>query len=1050
MPVNAGTAYVKIEPDFSSFHAQVREQVKPVTQDVRMQVDQTSMRGATKAVNEHVTSLHSALGGVLSQSKVYQGLRSTITGTTAALIGGGGLVEGLVAAVKAGSAEETAMARLGKAVSNAGISWKGHREEIETWIKSTARAKGFMDTDLSNAFANMIRTTGNVAEAQTLLNDAMDISRTKGVDLASAQSLLARVYNGSYTGLKRLGIAITPVTTAHDALAAATSTATEAQKKQISALEAVKHRTTDQQAELDKLRATTTKATDEQKAHAKSLDTTATRTEALGLIQQKFGGQAAVYANTSAGHYARLKVSFDQILETIGKSLLPTLDKLSVKGVKLAADFQKHWPEIQQDIKDVVQPLKDVASAVFGFIKANPEIAKTAISFGLIAAAAVKLKESVLGRSIGVLLNFAGGLGRVGVPGIGGGAAGGRDDSDDARRRDGGRRDGRRQGCRRCRWPRRPRRRRWRRWRRWPQRRCGVHGREGRGDESAFAGRWRGQGRPGARRDGTGHRRVRHDPLSDGRQRHRRRHGQGVQEHRQRRRDRRRDRHAVRPGGRARGRCCRSARRRRQDVRPRPREDRVQAVRRRGHERHARRGRRVDQSGGSQGSRPVREGAAAARRRSDRPNRAAGHRARAAQSMPPTPGLNEPTSDPKENARQWNEAWNQRFKAAYTYGKQTAQLYQAGYDAVRYKTPQTFVAWMHDMEARLKNAPKTAQQSGARSMLLYAQSLISGGKLPKSAMGGVIRDVERQYPGLDTYLKVHSLDTAKAVAHNYDFAQARKNTHATINDIKNQWGLGKLGVTGEAKDTTRDVLKEADFLHTQMRSKTKATRIAATDEWRQLKKDSIQLAVDAKNGMLLNAIQNRDGNDKAYKSLRDRVQGHLKQIPEDAKASTSKTRDQLVGQTGKNILASVGIFGNFASNVQEAVKSGALNTQQAADKIGSAVNRQLQAFGQKPIPGLVSKAGQAAWNNWWKGMQGMTVGSGGTPSASNLQNGWIRGGRPVPVRPTERAGLRLDSAERRRHRHRRGARRDCCRLHSPSARRAGHAVRARGRSDRLV
>ena len=276
-------------------------------------------------------------------------------GTTAALVGGGGLVEAIVESAKAGAAQETAIARLGKAVTNAGISWKGHREEVEKWIESTARAKGFMDTDLSNAYANMIRTTGSVTEAQTLLNDAMDISRTKGVDLSWAQSLLARVYNGSYMGLKRFGIAITPVTTAQEALKTATAHLNAEQKHQIDLIRErtcrrTRRRRHRQDQGVDEQRDRRREGARQGAGHVGHAD------EALRLIQQKFGGQAATYARTTSGHYARLKVSLDQVEETIGKALLPTLDHLATKGVKAAGDFQKHWPEIKQDINGRHRP----------------------------------------------------------------------------------------------------------------------------------------------------------------------------------------------------------------------------------------------------------------------------------------------------------------------------------------------------------------------------------------------------------------------------------------------------------------------------------------------------------------------------------------------------------------------------------------------------------------------------------------------------------------------------------------------------------------------
>jgi flagellar hook-basal body complex protein FliE len=78
--------------------------------------------------------------------------------------------------------------------------------------------------------------------------------------------LLARVYNGSYTGVKRLGIAIEPVTKAQDAL-----------------------------------KASTKNATDEQKRAAKAADKTATSQMAIGKLQKAFGGQAEAYGKTAAG-----------------------------------------------------------------------------------------------------------------------------------------------------------------------------------------------------------------------------------------------------------------------------------------------------------------------------------------------------------------------------------------------------------------------------------------------------------------------------------------------------------------------------------------------------------------------------------------------------------------------------------------------------------------------------------------------------------------------------------------------------------------------------
>jgi hypothetical protein len=341
-------------------------------------VDKSTGRAAV-SVQRHSATQERALSGVTRRVKEthHEMLKLGV-----GLIGVGGVVSGLEKSAGAAFQAETAQVRLSVAVKDAGISWRGHREEIDKYLKRASATKGFIETDLSTAFARMVTTTGNVGKAQRLLNLAMDVSRARGISLAAAQQTLARVYNGSYLGLRRIGIAITPVT-----------------------------------KNYDHLRETTKHATIEQTAHAKALDKEATVTAALGIVQRKYAGQATAYAKTGRGEYERFQATLHQVEATVGQALMPALTAAAGEGVKLADSFQKHWPEIKKDVNDVVQPVEAVGKGIASVVKHNPEVAKLAASVGIMALAAKKLGAFKLGGGLLRLLTGRGG----GGGGLGGG-----------------------------------------------------------------------------------------------------------------------------------------------------------------------------------------------------------------------------------------------------------------------------------------------------------------------------------------------------------------------------------------------------------------------------------------------------------------------------------------------------------------------------------------------------------------------------------------------------------------------------------------------------
>lgn len=174
----------------------------------------------------------------------------------------GVLTIGMKKSVDAAVDAQRVQASLEQAMKNAGLAYADYADQIDAAIAKTSELSGLDDEELAESFSNLIRTTGDVNKALQLNALAADLARGKGMKLSAATSVLAKVYNGSYSGLKRLGIAI---------------------------------------------------------------DSNASRQEALALIQKKFGGSAEAYGKTAAGAQDRYRVAVENLEEALGAGLLPVL-----------------------------------------------------------------------------------------------------------------------------------------------------------------------------------------------------------------------------------------------------------------------------------------------------------------------------------------------------------------------------------------------------------------------------------------------------------------------------------------------------------------------------------------------------------------------------------------------------------------------------------------------------------------------------------------------------------------------------------------------------
>jgi hypothetical protein len=171
-------------------------------------------------------------------------------------------------AVKAFAADDKAARVLTKSLNNLGLAFAD--PAVKTFIDDLERQFGVLDDELRPAFQRLLTTTGDVAKSQSLLRTALNLSAASGVDLVTVSGDLSKGYVGQTRALAKYGIGLT-------------------------------------QAQLK----------------AMSFEEVQTR------INDLFGGQAQLAANTYSGSLDKLTAAAARAQETIGKGLV---DALSILG----------------------------------------------------------------------------------------------------------------------------------------------------------------------------------------------------------------------------------------------------------------------------------------------------------------------------------------------------------------------------------------------------------------------------------------------------------------------------------------------------------------------------------------------------------------------------------------------------------------------------------------------------------------------------------------------------------------------------------------------
>ena len=211
--------------------------------------------------------------------------------------------------VKAALADEQSQVKLASALENATGATKAQIAATEDSIDKMARASGVADDKLRPALSRLALSTGNVSKAQDLLSLALDISTQTGKPLEGVANALGKAYDGNTAALGKLGVGLSS-------------------------------------------------------AELKAMSFTQVQTKLSDL----FGGAAAKNAETFQGRMDRLKVAFDEGVETIGYKLLPIIQSLiNIIINKVVPGFEK-FAKLFDPIKQAIDRNKESFQALGAFI----------------------------------------------------------------------------------------------------------------------------------------------------------------------------------------------------------------------------------------------------------------------------------------------------------------------------------------------------------------------------------------------------------------------------------------------------------------------------------------------------------------------------------------------------------------------------------------------------------------------------------------------------------------------------------------------------------
>ena len=186
-----------------------------------------------------------------------------VAGAAAAAYAGKLLYDGVKAAIE----DEKANAKLAATLINVAGATQQTIDEVLAYSRATELATGVTEDELRPSLNRLTIATKDVSEAMRLQQVALDVAAGSGKSLDAVTQAISKAYEGNTASLARLGIGLSA-------------------------------------AELK----------------------TMSFTEITKLLSETFAGQADIAANTFEGRMARLRLTFEDLRDSLAEKLLPFLE----------------------------------------------------------------------------------------------------------------------------------------------------------------------------------------------------------------------------------------------------------------------------------------------------------------------------------------------------------------------------------------------------------------------------------------------------------------------------------------------------------------------------------------------------------------------------------------------------------------------------------------------------------------------------------------------------------------------------------------------------
>ena len=232
------------------------------------------------------------------------------------------------ASVRAFIQDDNAARSLGVTLKNLGLETGNTSKYVNEMISNLEKQTGVLDDDLRPAMDRLLRATGSVSKATTLLGLALDISAGTGKDLTTVSQGLQKAFLGNNASLGRLGVGLSKAELAS------------------SSFEEIQLR-----------------------------------------LSELFAGQASSAAESYAGQLNKLTIAGNNAKEVIGKGIIQALTESSGSFNNATTDIEKYAEAISNLIVDfgrffrlsnavpsIFELLTDPVSAIKNFDKVADEI----------------------------------------------------------------------------------------------------------------------------------------------------------------------------------------------------------------------------------------------------------------------------------------------------------------------------------------------------------------------------------------------------------------------------------------------------------------------------------------------------------------------------------------------------------------------------------------------------------------------------------------------------------------------------------------------------